>query len=189
MLFTVKFRQKRTTTRRTLQKKRYVLKILIIGAGGVGKTTLLRRFVEGIFTTDIKMTIGVEFFTKDMQVENYECSLQLWDFGGQERFRFLLDSYILGVKGTLLMFDLTRIATLDPIKEWVDLLRKNNPELPILLVGAKKDLEEKTSVDDNYVLQLNVTFHFIDYVKISSKTGENVNSAFEILLRNILKID
>ena len=131
-----------------------MLKILTIGAGGVGKTTLLRRFVEGVFTTDINMTIGVEFFIKEMQVENYECSLQLWDFGGQDRFKFLLDSYIIGTKGALLMFDLTRIATLDPVKEWVDTLRKNNPELPILLIGTKKDMEEKISVDDNYVLQL-----------------------------------
>ena len=168
-------------------QKKYVLKILTIGDGGVGKTTLLRRFVEGVFTKDITMTIGVEFFVKDMQVENCECSLQLWDFSGQERFRFLLDSYINGAKGTLLMFDLTRIVTLEPLIEWADILRKNNPELPILLIGTKKDLEQKGFVDDNYVMQLKETFHFIDFIKISSKTGENVNTAFEILVRNIFK--
>ena len=87
------------------------------------------------------------------------------------------------------MFDLTRISTLNRVKEWVDILRKNNSELPIILIGTKKDMEEKLSVDDNYILQLKKAFNLFDFIKISSKTGENVNTAFEILLRNILKID
>ena len=75
--------------------KKFILKILTAGEGGVGKTTLLQRYVEGKFSEETKMTIGVEFFLKEMEIDEKHCTLQLWDFGGQERFRFLLESYVL----------------------------------------------------------------------------------------------
>ena len=84
-----------------------VLKILTAGEGGVGKTTLLHKYIKGEFLADTKMTIGVEFFLKEMNVDGFDVILQLWDFGGQERFRFLLESYVTGARGALLMFDLT----------------------------------------------------------------------------------
>jgi len=168
--------------------KKYILKILTAGEGGVGKTTLLCRFVDGIFSADTKMTIGVEFFLKKMKVEDIECTLQLWDFGGQLRFRFLLDSYVFGAKGALPMFDLTRIGTLKTIEQWVGILRKFDPELPILFLGTKLDLTEQISVDDAYALEFKEKYNLFDYLKISSKTGENINKAFEQLLRKILKL-
>ncbi|GAH39257.1 unnamed protein product, partial [marine sediment metagenome] len=84
-----------------------VLKIITTGEGGVGKTTLLHRYVEGIFLADTKMTLGVEFFLKELDLDGNKILLQIWDFGGQERFRFLLQNYIMGAKGALLLFDLT----------------------------------------------------------------------------------
>ncbi len=66
--------------------KKFILKILTAGEGGVGKTTLLHRYVEGKFSADTKMTIGVEFFLKEVVIDGKQCTLQLWDFGGQERF-------------------------------------------------------------------------------------------------------
>ena len=71
--------------------KKYILKILLAGEGGVGKTTLLHRYVEGKFSAETRMTIGVEFFLKEVEIDSHYCTLQLWDFGGQERFRFLLE--------------------------------------------------------------------------------------------------
>ena len=79
--------------------KPIILKVLTAGEGGVGKTTLLRRYVDGIFMADTRMTIGVEFFLKELTIEEKKITLQLWDFGGQERFRFLLESYAAGAKG------------------------------------------------------------------------------------------
>ena len=167
--------------------KKYILKILTAGEGGVGKTTLLHRYVEGVFSEQTKMTIGVEFFLKEMVLEDCEYTMQLWDFGGQQRFRFLLDSYVVGAKGALLMFDLTRLFTLKTIKEWVEILRKYDPNLPILFVGTKLDLTEQISVDDDYALSLAEQYDLFDFLKISSKTGENIDKAFEILIRNIFK--
>ncbi|MFX1238897.1 MAG: Rab family GTPase, partial [Promethearchaeota archaeon] len=138
-------RQRRLTE---IVPKKFILKILTAGEGGVGKTTLLHRYVEGKFSAETKMTIGVEFFLKETDIEGNTATLQLWDFGGQERFRFLLESYVLGAKGALLMFDLTRPITLDNLEQWIDIVRKGDPDLPVLFIGTKLDLVDEIMVDD-----------------------------------------
>jgi len=167
--------------------KRFILKILTSGEGGVGKTTILHRYVDGQFSADTKMTIGVEFFLKEVIIDEKQCTLQLWDFGGQERFRFLLESYVLGAKGALLMFDLTRPITLDNLEQWVNICRKGDPDLPILFLGTKLDLTEDIMVDDDHAQMFQEEFNLFDYLKISSKTGENVFEAFELLTKKILE--
>jgi len=166
--------------------QKYILKLLTAGDGGVGKTTLLRRFVEGTFSAETKMTIGVEFHLKELDIDGNHCTLQLWDFGGQERFRFLLESYVLGAKGALLMFDLTRITTLENLQQWINIVRKGDPNLPVLFLGTKLDLVTEIMVDNDYAKSFLNEFNMIDYLKISSKTGENVGKAFDILTRKIL---
>ncbi len=167
--------------------KKFILKILTAGEGGVGKTTLLHRYVEGKFSAETKMTIGVEFFLKEVEVDGKQCTLQLWDFGGQERFRFLLESYVLGAKGALLLFDLTRPMTLENLQQWVNLVRKGNNGIPILFLGTKLDLLEDLMVDDEYALSFKEQFKLFDYIKISSKSGENVQKSFELLTQRILE--
>ena len=166
--------------------KSKVLKTIITGEGGVGKTTLLHRYIEGRFEANTRLTIGVEFFLKELNIDNDSIFLQIWDFGGQERFRFLLDSYAMGAKGALLLFDLTRPLTLNSLEEWVKICRSDNPEIPILLVGSKADLEEMITVNEDLIEYLKKEFNFFDYVRISSKTGENVNQVFEKIARKIV---
>ncbi|MFX1502394.1 MAG: Rab family GTPase, partial [Promethearchaeota archaeon] len=170
-----------------IMPQKFILKILTAGEGGVGKTTLLHRYVEGKFSAETKMTIGVEFFLKETEVDSKQCTLQLWDFGGQERFRFLLESYVLGAKGALLMFDLTRLMSLENLQQWINIVRKGDPNLPVLFVGTKLDLVGDIQVDDDYAATFLKEFNLIDFIKISSKTGENVSKVFEILTRNILE--
>ncbi len=162
--------------------KKFIFKIIAAGEGGIGKTTLLKRYVEGKFSENTGLTVGVEFFVKEVDFGINHYTLQLWDFGGQERFRFLLDSYIIGAKGALLMFDLTRILTLKNLQEWVDLLRKYNPKLPLLFVGTKLDLAEKICVDDDYGLEMQKKYSCFDFIKVSSKTGDNVKETFEKII-------
>jgi small GTP-binding protein len=166
--------------------KKFILKILTAGDGGVGKTTLLHRFVEGRFSADTKMTIGVEFFLKETQIDGQQCTLQLWDFGGQERFRFLLESYVLGAKGALLMFDLTRPITLDNLDQWINIVRKSDPNLPVMFLGTKNDLAEEIMINDEYAESIKEQFNLFEFLRISSKTGENVQEAFELLTKRIL---
>jgi small GTP-binding protein len=166
--------------------KKFILKILLAGEGGVGKTTLLHRYVEGKFSAETRMTIGVEFFLKEVEIDSQYCTLQLWDFGGQQRFRFLLESYVLGAKGALLLFDLTRPITLEKLENWVDICRRGDPDLPILFLGTKHDLINNVMVSDDYALEFKETFDLFDYLKVSSKSGENVLKAFNLLTRKIL---
>ena len=167
--------------------KKFILKILLAGEGGVGKTTLLHRFVDGQFSAETRMTIGVEFFLKEVEINSNHCTLQLWDFGGQQRFRFLLESYVLGAKGALLLFDLTRPITLEKLEQWVEICRKNDPDLPILFLGTKTDLVDDIMVDDEYALEFKEAFNFFDFLKVSSKSGDNVSNAFDLLAKKILE--
>jgi len=124
---------------------------------------------------------------KETVIDSKQCTLQLWDFGGQERFRFLLESYVLGAKGALLMFDLTRITTLENLHQWIKIVRKGDPNLPVLFIGTKLDLGNEIMVDDDYATSFLNEFDLIDFMKISSKTGENVAEAFNLLTRKILE--
>ncbi|MHA1369588.1 MAG: Rab family GTPase [Promethearchaeota archaeon] len=168
--------------------KRFVLKILTAGDGGVGKTTLLHRYVNDRFISDTSMTIGVQFHLKKLTLGGVEVTCQLWDFGGQERFRFLLPTYANGAKGALLLFDLTRMNTTLSLKDsWLPIIRKEDPNLPVVLVGTKKDMvsPDFRVVDPNFPLDFIKENHLQGYVETSSKTGEKVDEAFRILVKAI----
>jgi len=163
-----------------------LLKIITAGDGGVGKTTLLYRYVENRFLADTKMTLGVEFFLKETYIKGETINLQVWDFGGQDHFRPLLKDYSVGAKGALLLFDLTRPSSLENIEQWVNICRKENPELPVLFLGTKADLVDDVCVDAEYIKDHQDKFNLYDYMAISAKTGENVENAFESLTRRVL---
>ncbi len=167
--------------------KQETLKIMIAGDGGVGKTTLILRYVENRFNENTKLTIGVDFFLKKLKIKNTYIKLQIWDLGGQDRFQFLHESYVNGSVGALMVVDLTRRGSLENISKWVSVLRKTNKTSPILLVGAKLDLTEEIQIYDNDLEKIKERYNFFDYIKNSSKTNKNVNQSFEILLDKILK--
>jgi Ras-related protein Rab-11A len=156
-----------------------VLKVVIGGEGGVGKTTLLHRYIEGRFIVATQMTIGVEFFLKELEVDEKKILLQIWDFGGQERFRFLLKNYARGAKGALFLFDLTRPISLEKIEEWLDICRVDDQNVPVLLIGSKLDIVDEMLIEESYIEEIKEKYSLFDFLKVSSKTGENVDLAFQ----------
>ena len=171
--------------------KQIALKLITLGDGGVGKTTLLHRYVKGEFIDTTTMTIGVEFLSKQVQIEDTLCQLTLWDISGQERFFFMIDKYLRGASGALLLYDTTNMKSFVNLEKWVKVIREKNPTnelIPILLIAAKCDLEEFSMVGDMYSQKTQKKFNMIDFVKTSSKTGMNVDLVFEKLIRYILKI-
>ena len=164
-----------------------LLKVITCGEGGVGKTTLLHRYIEGVFLADTRLTIGVEFFLKEIKIEDKKILLQVWDFGGQDHFRPLLKNYAKGARGALILFDLTRPSSLNRIEQWVNICKQEDPDIPIIFLGTKLDLKDQITIDDDIALKFKEDYGFFDYLKISSKTGENVQFAFELLAKELVK--
>jgi len=92
-------------------------KIVIFGDAGCGKTTLTQRFLTNLFVSDSKMTIGVDFGIKVLEVENKKVKLQIWDFGGEKRFRFLLPTYVRGAKGAIFIYNVNDRSSLMSIDD------------------------------------------------------------------------
>jgi small GTP-binding protein len=163
-------------------------KVLVAGDGGVGKTTTLTRYIEGVFQEDTQITMGVKIYPKNITFNDKHILLQLWDLGGQEEFRFMHENYTMGVQGAILMVDLTRPGSTFSIEEWVNICRTNNPNLPIILVGNKLDVMISL-LDDNYFYDLKKKYDFFDYIKISAKTGENLRILFDLMIEEMIRRD
>ncbi|MFX1236700.1 MAG: Rab family GTPase [Promethearchaeota archaeon] len=164
-----------------------VKKILLGGAGGVGRTTLLRRFVENRWAPS-SLTIGVDFFSKDIEIDGKTEKIAFWDFAGQKRWRFFQESLCKGADAAILTFDYQRYVSFDALEGWVEMFRKINPDLPILLVGTKADSENR-AVQKTAILDFISRFQIFDFVEVSSLTGENVKITFENLIRKILGLE
>ena len=171
-------------------KKQVLLKTLIAGDASVGKTTLVHRFVEEEFIDTTTMTIGVEFFLKEIEFNNnLTCHLQIFDIGGQDRFRYMVKEYIPGARGALLLFDTTNWTSFVNIDKWSQLLRIYDKDLPILLLATKYDLKEYSLVADYYADLKKEKLNMIDYIKTSSKTGLNIDTGFNSLAQHIVNQD
>jgi len=168
-----------------------VFKICIFGDGGVGKTTLVNKYLTGVFKADTTITIGVDFHIKTLEMNGLKVRLQIWDFAGEERFRFLLPGYVRGSAGGIFMYDITRFASLKNINGWLQVLNtdiQKTPQLiPILLVGGKTDLEEYRTVSTKDALDIAKSFNLNGFIECSAKNGENIDVIFETIANVMLE--
>ncbi len=163
------------------------VKIVVSGDGGVGKTSFLNRLIYNHFDEENELTRGVDFFSKIIQANGTEYNFILWDFGGQKRFSEIVNNLTEGSIAALILFDLSRLSTLDSVLNWLNKLKELG-EIPILLLGNKLDLMDRENIKliDDYVHQIAEQNQSIfDYIKISSKTGYNINQAFFLLINKI----
>ena len=165
-------------------------KIIIFGDAGCGKTTLTQRFLTNLFVSDQTMTIGVDFEVKSLSVDNQKVKLQFWDFGGEERFRFLLPTYVRGAKGGLFLYDITNYSSIAHIDDWLSVIRKEiraEDIFPIIVVGGKADLVENREVSSADGIKIAKSRNVNGFIETSSKTGVNVEKAFEALTSLMLQ--
>ncbi|OLS12284.1 MAG: hypothetical protein RBG13Loki_4107 [Promethearchaeota archaeon CR_4] len=158
-------------------------KLILFGDGGVGKTSLAHRYLTGVFNEGIGVTIGVEFYIKNIMIGGKSIKLQVWDFGGEQRFRFLLPSYCKKSDGGLFLYDITNLSTLHSLKQWMEVISVNAPNIPILVVGTKTDLVEKRKVTKEEAVQVSKNHKMSGFVEVSAKTGFNVENVFETILK------
>ncbi|MEX2726433.1 MAG: Rab family GTPase [Candidatus Sigynarchaeum springense] len=156
----------------------YIWKIIVGGAGGVGKTSLLHRYIHNEFKENMKMTIGCQFHDQQLERQNRRISMVMWDLGGQERFRFVQGDYIRGAAGAFVLFDLSDHSTLENVEaEWIPLIRANaNPNIPIVLVGSKMDLVDEPTYQamQSEAQCLVEKYKLAAFTTVSSKWNVNV---------------
>ncbi len=165
------------------------VKIIVSGDGGVGKTSFLNRLVFDTFNAKNELTRGVDFYSKTILVNNTEINFILWDFAGQDQFKDILDRFVDGSLAAIILFDLTRISSIENLQEWIYKLKELG-KIPILLLGTKSDLIDKEMLSpiDDFINDIkNEHPNIINYLKISSKNGENVKDAFNLLIEDISK--
>ncbi|MHA1731463.1 MAG: Rab family GTPase [Promethearchaeota archaeon] len=166
----------------------YKYKVVIIGEPSVGKTSLVKAFVEKSFREDYLPTIGVSILIKRLTMEmdgkKVDFSLSLWDIAGQKKFLQMRPNYYFGAKGALLVGDLTRPETFEKLKEWYkDLLEYAKEEVPVVLLANKSDLDRVAS--DELVAETGKLVHALEVLETSAKIGDNVKKSFEVLTRKI----
>lgn len=154
-----------------------ILKIILIGDSNVGKTCLVRRYLENQYR-ETGNTIGLEYATKVIEINSESVTVRIWDTAGQEKYQSLVETYFTGTDGALVVFDICSKESFSNTQMWISKLHEKCPDLPaILLVGSKYDLEENRVVTKEEVAQY-AHEKQMDYIDTSAKTGENVQEAF-----------
>ena len=173
-----------------MSKKEFPIKVCLFGNSGVGKTTLSKRYLTGLFESNIIKSIGTEIFVKRFDFKNYEIILQIWDFAGEEQFHFLLPAYSAGSDAGIFMFDITSKDSLKNFYEWLKLFKVNliggERAAPVIIVGGKLDLDAEREVSRDDVLEIIGSTAIVDYIECTSKTGHNVEIIFEVLTKEII---
>ena len=156
----------------------YMLKYIIIGDSGVGKSNILLKYIYGKFNEEFQSTIGVEFGAKDIQIKNKIFRTQIWDTAGQEMFRSITRAYFKNSVCACVVYDITNRNSFESIKSWIEDCKKHSPKtIYLILIGNKVDLENSRKIPyeegDAYAKKYGMLFY-----ETSAKTGKNINELF-----------
>ena len=163
-------------------------KVIIVGDGGVGKTSICIRATQDSFKIDYKMTIGTGFFTYKTNINGKPAALQIWDFGGQERFRSFLDRFAKGASAAILAFDLNDLESFLKLeKTWMVFLKESAPDTPIMLIGTKCDLPHAVTQEMIEELKAKPESNIFAYWHTSALGGTNIHEFLDDLAESVFK--
>jgi len=174
-------------------RKKVLLKVIILGDSGVGKTSLMNKFVNDKFSKQYKATIGADFLTKEILIDDKLVTMQIWDTAGQERFQSLGVAFYRGADSCILVYDITDQKSFDSLDLWMDefiaqAAPRNPKEFPFVVLGNKSDLAKtKRQVADAKARSWCKNKNDIPFFETSAKDNTNVEQAFQTVARNALK--
>ena len=171
-----------------MENKEYDLlfKLILIGDSCVGKSNILLKYLKNQFNENSKTTIGVEFGTKNIIINNKRIKIQIWDTAGQERYRSITSAYYKGAKGALIVYDITRKNTFDNIDKWItDLKLNGDKNICIIILGNKSDLIDKREINKNDGIK-KAEMYKTAFLETSALNGDNISKAFDELIEQIV---
>ena len=163
-----------------------MFKLLIVGESGVGKTCILLRFADDSFEENFLSTIGVDFKVKEINVDEKRVKLQIWDSAGQERFKNITMSYYRNCSGIIIVYDVTNHTSFEKVGDWIQEVRRYVPNVPLMIIGNKCDMEEKRQVSSEEGREL-ADKHGLIFLETSAKNNMNIENTFTDLSRLLLK--
>ncbi|UYP47742.1 hypothetical protein NEF87_004027 [Candidatus Lokiarchaeum ossiferum] len=169
--------------------KEYIFKVVVLGDGAVGKTSLVLQFTERKFNENYIMSIGANFAIKmiNKPEENLAIRLQIWDLAGQKHFQFVRPSFYRGAFACIFVFDLTRRESYEHVKNWVEESEQYAPGVPRILLGNKVDLIEERVVSKTEGEALAQELR-ASYYETSAKEAKNVDICFDDLNNQLMDI-
>ncbi|XP_077283059.1 RAS oncogene family member Rab9 [Arctopsyche grandis] len=174
-------------------RKSVVLKVVILGDGGVGKSCLMNRFVSNRFDDQSFHTIGVEFLNKDFELNGDKYTLQIWDTAGQERFKSLRTPFYRGTDICLLTYAVDDKASFHNMKVWMEEFKlyadvaNNNENFPFIVVGNKSDKNREVSTEQ--MADWCSEYRISSFIETSAKTSNNVVQAFKMAVQRWLALE
>jgi Ras-related protein Rab-7A len=172
-------------------RKKVLLKVIILGDSGVGKTSLMNQYVNKKFNAQYKATIGADFLTKEVTVDDRLVTMQIWDTAGQERFQSLGVAFYRGADSCVLVYDVQQPKTFDNLDSWRDeFLIQAGPRdpdnFPFVVLGNKIDVDSRVVAQKRALAWCQAKGN-IPYFETSAKEAINVEQAFQVIARNALK--
>ncbi|CAJ1394935.1 unnamed protein product [Effrenium voratum] len=162
-----------------------LIRMLLIGDSGVGKSCLMLRFADDTYNDDYMCTIGVDFRIRTMLIDGKTVKAQIWDTAGQERFRTIAASYYRNAHGIIVAFDLTDRESFRNVRQWLQEIEKYAPAgVNKMLVGTKKDLVSKRVVCEEEARELAEELQ-LRYLETSAKNCHNVDEAFHAMAKEV----
>ena len=164
-----------------------MVKVVLVGDSGVGKTNIMSKYLKNQFREDSKATVGVEFGSKQFSVEGHQIKAQIWDTAGKERYKAITSAYYKGAKGAFIVYDITRKNTFETVNKWVsDITAAADKKITLILIGNKNDLEDQRQVTkevgEEKAKELGLAF-----METSACSGENLDKAFQMMINEIYK--
>jgi len=172
-----------------MSRRTAIFKVVVLGESGVGKTSLLVRYIQNNFSIATKSTIGSDFLSKEIEVDGKPITLQIWDTAGQERFQGLGTSFYRGADGVVFVFDVTRRNTFEELAGWkkaflIQIQQEGNDDFPMLIVANKVDAENR-QVTKSEVKDWCQKQH-LPFYETSAKEAINVDEAFKHIAKIVL---
>jgi small GTP-binding protein len=173
----------------TDNSQKYKFKITVIGDGGVGKTSLIRKFTQGSFHEEYIKTIGAQFSKYEQKIGGDQSELYFWDIAGQDEFHFLRPSFYKDSKAAIIVYSLEKNKlgkeSFKKISNWYDDLTEYCGIIPVVVFANKVDLVDKTTLDDRKAIKFVKKRTLLGYYLTSAKTGEGVDKAFQAIIKEL----